>query len=240
MAWPSASARTKTWGTEILTSGDLDGQFDILHQYNNDQLNGTTGHQHTGGTSEGPILNLASAVNISGQTQGDIIYASNSTTLARLGAGTAGQALTTGGASANPAWAGMTTQGDIEYFNGTTRTRLGPGTSGQFLQTQGAGANPQWTTAGGFLGAWASATVGSNVQATTDGFLVVAVTSAATGNVSILTDSNSTPSTTRSSWTSEANGSAATLFTPVRKNDYYKIANTGATINSAYFIPLGA
>lgn len=62
MAWPSSSARTKTWGTEILTSGDLDGQFDILHQYNNDQLNGTSGHTHSGGTSEGPQLPLTSAV----------------------------------------------------------------------------------------------------------------------------------------------------------------------------------
>lgn len=62
MAWPSASSRTKTWGTEILTAGDLDGQFDILHQYNNDQLNGTTGHKHSGGTSDGPQIPLASGV----------------------------------------------------------------------------------------------------------------------------------------------------------------------------------
>lgn len=62
MAWPSTSARTKTWGTEILTAGDLDGQFDILHTYNNDQLNGTSGHKHSGGTNDGPLLPLASAV----------------------------------------------------------------------------------------------------------------------------------------------------------------------------------
>ena len=76
-------------------------------------------------------------------TQGDVLYQAAST-LARLAAGTAGQALTTGGAGANPAFAGLTTQGDVEYHNGTTRTRLAPGTSGQFLKTQGPSANPVW------------------------------------------------------------------------------------------------
>jgi hypothetical protein len=84
---------------------------------------------------------------IASEAQGDIIYR-NATEFTRLAAGTAGQALTTGGAGANPAWAGMTTQGDVEYHNGTTRTRLAAGTSGQFLQTQGAGANPVWAGAG--------------------------------------------------------------------------------------------
>ena len=37
-------------------------------------------------------------------TQGDLVYASGVNTLARLGAGTAGQILVTGGAGANPAW----------------------------------------------------------------------------------------------------------------------------------------
>lgn len=62
MAWPSSSARTKTWGTEILTAGDLDGQFDILHTYNNDQLNATTGHKHSGGTSDGPQIPLSTGI----------------------------------------------------------------------------------------------------------------------------------------------------------------------------------
>lgn len=88
-----------------------------------------------------------SALVISSQAQGDILYASSATVWARLGAGTAGQALTTGGAAANPAFAGMTTQGDVEYHNGTTRTRLAAGTSGHFLKTQGAGANPVWAAA---------------------------------------------------------------------------------------------
>lgn len=62
MAWPSASARTKAWITEILTVADLDSQFDIIHTYINDMLNGTTGHDHSGGTSEGPQINLATSV----------------------------------------------------------------------------------------------------------------------------------------------------------------------------------
>lgn len=79
--------------------------------------------------------------------QGDVLY-HNGTNLVRLAAGTAGQGLTTGGAAANPAWAGLTTQGDIEYHNGTTRTRLAAGVSGQVLKTFGAGANPAWGYAG--------------------------------------------------------------------------------------------
>jgi len=38
------------------------------------------------------------------QAQGDVLYASSTTQLSRLGAGTAGQHLITGGASANPSW----------------------------------------------------------------------------------------------------------------------------------------
>lgn len=144
MAWPTDSARSKNWGTEILTDADLEAQLDLLHTYFKDSLNGTTGHGHTGGTNDGKQINLATSANITSQAQGDIIYASSSTVFARLGAGTAGQALTTGGAAANPSWSGLTTQGDVEYHNGTTRTRLAAGTSGQVLTTGGAGANPSW------------------------------------------------------------------------------------------------
>lgn len=62
MAWPSSSARTKTWISEVLTSADQQGQLDILHNYLNDSLNGTTGHGHTGGTSDGPQLDLTLGV----------------------------------------------------------------------------------------------------------------------------------------------------------------------------------
>lgn len=116
MSWPTASARTKTWVTEILTASDLDGQFDVLHTYNNDQLNGTTGHGHTGTTNDGKQLSLTTAVTGTlpatnggtGQstiTQGDILYGSAANVLSKLGAGTSGQVLQTQGAAANPQWA---------------------------------------------------------------------------------------------------------------------------------------
>lgn len=76
-------------------------------------------------------------------TQGDILYRGASAA-ARLAAGSAGQALTTGGASANPAWAGMTTQGDVEYHNGTTRTRLAKGAAGKFLKMNSGATAPEW------------------------------------------------------------------------------------------------
>ena len=45
-----------------------------------------------------------SALTVGSQAQGDVIYASSDTAWARLGAGTAGKFLRTGGAAANPAW----------------------------------------------------------------------------------------------------------------------------------------
>lgn len=48
-----------------------------------------------------PAANLL----IASQAQGDVLYASSATVWARLGPGTAGQHLETGGAAANPSWA---------------------------------------------------------------------------------------------------------------------------------------
>lgn len=62
MSWPTASARSKNWSTEILTDADLEAQLDLLHTYFNDSLNGTSGHGHTGGTNDGKPIALASAV----------------------------------------------------------------------------------------------------------------------------------------------------------------------------------
>lgn len=175
-AWPSASARTKTWGTEILTSGDLDGQFDILHQYNNDQLNGTSGHTHSGGTSSGPQIPLTTSVtgilpaanggtSNSSYTIGDVLSASASTTLSKVSPSSAGQALSSAGAATLPIFSGMTTQGDVEFHNGTNRTRLAAGISGQVLQTQGASSNPQWATVRGYT--FASTVVFNSTAPTT-------------------------------------------------------------------------
>lgn len=104
-AWPSVSARTKTWGAEVLTAADFHGQFDLIHTYINAMMNASTGHGHTGSTNDGPKLNIAAALTIASQAQGDIIYASSGSAFARLGAGTSGQFLQTLGAAANPVWA---------------------------------------------------------------------------------------------------------------------------------------
>lgn len=90
MAFPSDSARTKNWGTEILTDSDLEGQLDILHNYFVACLNSTTGHSHDGTSNQGPKINITN-LTISSQAKGDIIYASSSSAWARRAIGTANQ-----------------------------------------------------------------------------------------------------------------------------------------------------
>jgi hypothetical protein len=104
MAFPSDLVRTKNWGSEILTDSDLEGQFDLIINWVMAALNATTGHNHDGSSNNGPEINITN-LTVSSQAQGDIIYASSASAWARLGYGTAGQVLTTGGASANPSWA---------------------------------------------------------------------------------------------------------------------------------------
>jgi hypothetical protein len=82
-AWPSSSTRTKNWGTEVLTDADQEAQLDLLHTYNNDQLNATTGHAHTGGTNDGPKITLTTGV------QGVLPVANGGTAVATLALGAA-------------------------------------------------------------------------------------------------------------------------------------------------------
>ena len=102
MAYPSTLARTKDWGTEILTDADLEGQLDLIITWVNDLANSTTGHKHDGTTSEGPKI-LISNTTIASGAQGDIFH--NGSAPARLAAGTSGQFLKTQGAAADPVWA---------------------------------------------------------------------------------------------------------------------------------------
>lgn len=102
MAWPALSARSKNWGTEVLTDADLESELDLLHDYVNDALNASTGHKHDGTTAEGPKI-LTANVDDSAGAQGDVFYSSG-TALTRLAAGTDGQFLKTQGAAANPTW----------------------------------------------------------------------------------------------------------------------------------------
>lgn len=62
MTWPSSSVRTKDWASEILTDSDLEGQFDVLHTYLNDLLDGTSGHDHSGADGYGSKIVLTTSV----------------------------------------------------------------------------------------------------------------------------------------------------------------------------------
>lgn len=265
MAFPAASVRTKDWGSEILTDADLEAQFDILHTYINDSLDGTSGHAHTGADGDGQQINLQSGVTnvlnpdnggtgIDVYTIGDILYASSTTGLSVLNAAQAGMAITSAGAGVAPTYAGMTTQGDIEYHNGTTRAALGAGTAGQVLVSGGTGANPAW---GSIVGVSVNKTENTIYQADTDGFfigVIIAGSTASAGNIRGYCDSAASPSTimgaanvhVNTGSSSQSSVSNAGSFTiPVRKGYYYKGVLTESHSGSAptasyYFIPIGA
>lgn len=130
-AWPTASSRSKDWGTETLTDADLEAQFDLLHTYFNDSLNASTGHDHDGTTNQGPKIPVAS-LTVGSQAQGDIIYASSASAWTRLGAGTSGQVLKTQGTGANPTWATVNVsphyRSEMNVMQASTTTiTVGPG-----------------------------------------------------------------------------------------------------------------
>lgn len=106
MAWPSVLARTKDWGTEILTDADLEGQFDLIINYINAMMDSSTGHKHDGTTSEGPKLTVGN-LDGSADDQGEVYY-SNGSAITALAVGTSGQFLQTQGAAADPQWASLT------------------------------------------------------------------------------------------------------------------------------------
>jgi hypothetical protein len=72
---------------------------------------GTNGTNGTNGTDVGTVIT----------TQGDILYRDGSG-LQRLGAGTAGQLLKTGGSGANPSWHTQTAGGLIQFKHGQDNT----------------------------------------------------------------------------------------------------------------------
>lgn len=178
-------------------------------------------------------------------TQGDILYGSGTNTISKLAAGTAGQALTTGGAGANPAFGGMTTQGDIEYHNGTTRTRLAPSTSGLVLKTKGAAANPAWEAAG-FVSWTTGLSVMTNYQAATD-IIVIATASfdaTAVGSAKLegLSDAGTPPSVRRAYLENPttAGGYYMSIIFPVRKNDYWRVTNANVSNQTVQFMAVGS
>ena len=96
-------------------------------------------------------------VAIASQAANDVLYASSSTQLARLAAGTSGQFLKTLGSGSAPAWAAvtfasvspLTTRGDVlvATSGATTGTRLAKGTANQVLTSDGT--DVAWANAAG-------------------------------------------------------------------------------------------
>lgn len=106
--FPADSVRTKTWGTELLTSSDLHAQLDLLHAYLQAALDSASGHDHDGTSNQGPKLTPANLV-IASQAAGDILYASSTTAWARLAKGTAAQVLKMNSGATAPEWGDGTT-----------------------------------------------------------------------------------------------------------------------------------
>lgn len=236
MSWPSNAARTKTWGTEVLTSSDLQGQFDLLCQYFIDSLNGTTGHKHTGGTNDGQQIILTTGVT-------GVLPVANGGTNASSASITAFNNIT--GFSA----AGTTGTNSTNLVFSTSPTLVTPnlGTPTTLTLTNATGLPAAGLT--GVLGTWATKSTGSPIQATTDGFVICVVNTGASNNSygNLFTDSSNPPTTRRSrvgsdSSVSGPNGVVGTLFSPVKKNDYYEVTLTGAATapDGMFFIPLGS
>jgi len=138
-----------------------------------------------------PLITIASPA------QGGTIY-HNGTQWTQLAAGTAGQTLVTGGAAANPAWGGMTTQGDVEFRSATTRARLAAGTSGMFLKTLGTGADPAW--------AYITRDIGARAYASGQSIANNTATAVALANETYDTDTIHDNSTNNSRLTSKTAG----------------------------------
>ena len=148
-------------------------------------------------------------------TTGDILYASGSTALSKLAAGTSGYYLKANGAGIAPSWASIPlptdlnitsqAQGDILYFNGTNWVRLAAGTSGQYLKTQGAAANPTWASVS------TSAPVTSDLQLGTTGYTTPSYT----------TRNNNDTSTPIQIWVQDIDSNNQGVYARIKKNGSY-------------------
>jgi len=152
-------------------------------------------------------------------TAGDILYATGTTTLAKLAKGSAEQILSMNSGATAPEWAtaaataggtGQTgfTAGDLLYANSTTTlTKLGKGTGLQGLQTNSGATAPEWvnspqslmTAAGDVLYASGANTLAKLAKGSDD---------------EVLTLASGVPS-----WASAAGGGAWTLISTITGND---------------------
>lgn len=119
----------------------------------------TDGLGTTGWTT---LLVGGGGVGLTSYSTGDILYASNATTLARLAAGTSGWPLLANGSTSAPSWqqvisainggTGQTTFVVGDLLMATTATsliRLAAGTAGWFLKSQGLASTLVWAAIGG-------------------------------------------------------------------------------------------
>jgi hypothetical protein len=87
-------------------------------------------------------------------TAGDILYATGSTTVAKLGKGSALQALQTNSGATAPEWAAspqsvLTAEGDVMYASSAnTLARLAKGSATEVLAMNSGATAPEWVTAG--------------------------------------------------------------------------------------------
>ena len=136
----------------------------------------------------------AGGTGLSSFTAGDVLYATGTTTLAKLAKGTAEQILSMNSGATAPEWAtaaataggtGQTgfTAGDILYANSTTTlTKLGKGTGLQGLQTNSGATAPEWanspqslmTAAGDILYASGANTLAKLAKGSDDDVLTLA------------------------------------------------------------------
>lgn len=242
MSYPNDLTRSKNWTKEILKSVDLKAGFDEIINWVMAALDITNGHDHSGAANKGKPISPANGMVIASQSQGDVLYAASGISWARLGAGTKGKCLTTGGAGANPTYEGMTTQGDIEYHDGTTRARLGKGTGLQKLRMNAGATAPEWADETPGLGSWVDKSSGYGAQqAATDGFVVAYAALGGSGTLNGYTDSNANPITQRQGSNIDASsGGTFSITMPVKKGDYWKVTVSGQISISVYWIPLGA
>ena len=134
-------------------------------------------------------------------------------------------------------------QGAIYTKNDGTQTEL-------YFKEESDGDEVQITKGGTLnglpsLGSWVdkSSSYGAQ-QATTDGFIVVRLSSGGTDGSAIgYTDSNSNPTTARIAAYRNADqqlGGNDGFMMPVKKNDYWKVVLSGTSTVSVYWIPLGS